>query len=134
MHTTTRSAGELARRGADRLDVALAVADERLDRGVEVHLHAHLGPRLLHRSGDVGVGGLGQGPRLGIDDVGLDAAVSQGGDHLETERRGLHHDGYLRGVENLVPLHGPADVLHEVEPVEVASGHAGIGVVETRRR
>ena len=65
-----------------------------------------------------------------VDDVGLDAAVGERGDHLQPERRGLDHDGRLHVVEDLVPLHGPADVLHVVETFEVRAGDAGVGVVE----
>jgi hypothetical protein len=103
---------------------------EGLEMGVEVHLHAHLGPRFLDRGGDVGVGRLGQGPRVRVDHMGLDAPVGQGGDHLQAQRRGLDDHRHLGLVDDLVPLHGPADVLHVVEAVEVASGHPGVGVVE----
>ncbi len=121
---------QLALVGSHRPYLAGAVADEGLELGVEVHLHAHLGPGLLDRCGDVGVGGLGERPRVVVDQVGLDAPVGQRGHHLQPERRGLDDDGHLGVVEDLVPLDGLADVLDVVEALEVGAGHAGVGVVE----
>ena len=37
------------------------------------------------------------------------------------ERAGLEHDGALDGVEDLVPLHRLADVLHVVDAGEVGA-------------
>jgi hypothetical protein len=74
---------QLAFGGADRAHLPLA--HERLDAGVEVGLHAELGPRLLDRLHDVGVGDLGQRPWVGVDHVRLDAPVGEGGDHLQPE-------------------------------------------------
>ena len=41
-----------------------------------------------------------------------------------------HDDGRPDRVEDLVPLHGLADVLDVVEAAELAAGNAGVGVVE----
>ena len=98
-----------------------------------MHLDAHLGPRLLDRLGDVGIGQVAQRPRPLVDDVSLDPSVGERGDHLEAEGRGLDHDGRPHGVERLVPLHRTADVLDVVQPVQVGSGDARIGVVEPGR-
>ena len=52
-----------------------ALAHEALQLDVEVHRDAGLGPGLLDRLDDVGVGELAERPRAGVDDVGLDAAM-----------------------------------------------------------
>jgi hypothetical protein len=51
-------------------------------------------------------------------------------DHLQPQGGGLDDDGHVHVVEDLVPLHGPADVLHVVEALEVGTGHPGVGIVE----
>ena len=107
--------------------------EERLELGVEVQLDAHVGPVLLDRLDDVGVGGVAERPRVGVDDVRLYAAVRERGDHLDAERRRLHHDGTLHVVEALVPLLGGPDVLDVVQPVEVTARNARVRILEARR-
>ena len=121
--------GDLAVGGLHRPDLAVVVAEERLERGVEVQVHAQLAPRLLDRLHDVRVGHHRQRVRVGVDQVGLDAAVGQRGDHLQAERAGLDDHGALGLGDDLVPLHGLADVLDVVQAAEVAAGHARVGVV-----
>ena len=65
---------------------------------------AELGEALLHRLGDLRVGDLREQPGVLVDQVGLDAAVGQGGQHLHAERPGLEHDGLPDVVERLVEL------------------------------
>ena len=48
------------------------------------------------------------------------------------ERRRLHDDRRLDGVQDLVPLHRLADVLDVVEALQFTAGHARVGVVEPR--
>jgi hypothetical protein len=92
-------------------------------------VHAQLAPRVLDRRHDVRVGHHRQRVRVRVDEVRLDAAVRQRRHHLQTERARLDDDGGLRLGDDLVPLHGLADVLDVVETLEIAAGDAGIGVV-----
>ncbi len=123
---------DLAVGGLYRAQVALA--EERLQRGVEVGLDAEFAPRLLDRLHDVGVGHLRHGPRARVDQMGLDAAMRERRGHLHAERRRLDDDRHLDGVENLVPLHRLADVLDVVEALEVTARNPGVGVVESGRQ
>ena len=92
--------------------------------------HPQLQPGVLDRRDDVRVDDVGQGPRLGVDQVSLDPAVGQGRRHLEPQGRGVDDDGRADLVEDLVPLHRLADVLDVVQAAEVAAGNARVLVVE----
>ena len=95
-------------------------------------LRALLDPGVLHRPGDVGIGGSGQRPGVGVDEVGFDAAMAQGGHHLQAQRRRLHHHRGPGFVEHFVPVHGLADVLDVVKAAKIGAGHSGGRVIEPR--
>ncbi len=114
--------------GLDAGQLAVA-ADERRQAGAEVQPAAERREALLHRLGDLRVGHLGEQPGVLVDQVGLDAAVRQRGQHLHAERPGLQHDGLLHVVERLVELHAATDVLDEGEPLEVVARHVRQQVV-----
>ena len=105
-------------------------AGEAGQRGVEVQRGALFPPGVLHRRDDVRVGGHGQRPGARVDQVRLDAAMTQRGDHLQAQRGGLDHDRGLHPVQDLVPLDRPADVLDVVQVAQVGAGYPGVGVVE----
>src|SRR6185312_12910723 len=97
-------------------------AQERVDPGVQVDVHAQLAPRLLDGGHDVGVGDLGHGPRVRVDQMRLDAAVGQRGGHLHADGLRLGDDRALHRVEDPVPALGRADVPDVVQPVEFGTG------------
>ena len=110
-----------------RLHGAHAVlAEERLDLGAEVQVHAAAAQRLVDGLGDVGIEQLGQRPRALVDEVDLEPAVAEVARHLDADRRAAEDDDLLHVVELFVELHRGADVLDVVQPVEVGARDVGL--------
>src|SRR3989304_380755 len=109
---------------------ALAPPADGPHAGVPVKFHAELDPRLLDRLQDVGVGNVGESPRSRVHEVGLQSAVRERGGHLQADRARLDDHRHLGLVQDRIPLHRATDVLHVVEPVEVAPRYARVLVVE----